>query len=1081
MLHVESSGVLATIGADPAARIVLVVDQAEELFTVADPEQAAALLAGVATAVRRRAPRVAVVATMRADFYAPAASNPDMAALLGRSQLVIPPMSGAELEAAIVGPASLVGATLERGIVGRIVADATGQPGRLPLLQHTLWELWHRRDGSILTVEGYDRIGGLAGALARHAEQTWQSVHDQTLARRILLRGVAPGSRDEADSRRPIHRADLDGMADPDDLRAVLEDLVSTRLLQAQAREDGVVFELAHEALLREWPRLRGWIEEDRAAMVAVGHLREAADSWESVDRDPGALYRGTKLETALDHVAGRIGTLPPSAHEFLDASRTARDRRRERDADRVARQERTNRRLRRQLTALAVAMVIAVVGGLVALDQRGQAQEQAQLAEVEAGRAEAEERVAVARELAAASVAVVDEDPELSILLALEAVERTRVVDATVLPEAESALHRAVTASRIVMRLPGLGGSVDWSPDGTVFVTEGPEESGLVDLRDAGTGESVLAFAGHDADINDVAFSADGSLLATTGDDGLLRVWDPDTGDMRGELSGSGPVWGVSFSPDGSRVAAGWVNEGVVRVLDLATGEMALEVRARTANLGDSTSFGPDGELLAMADFSRVVVVDVVTGDRVLEFQPSTEELVSVAWSPDGRWIASASRGLTTRVTDAETGERHVALSEHTGDVFEFDWTEDGTRLATGARDGTARVWAITRGAAVELAAVPTRDGAVGEIAFSPDGERLLTGDVRITTAKIWDVGIDGGAEWANLPTATDVEPTAAFTPDGDGLVVTGDGVEAVVWDLAAGTPRRSLGVDQGSAFEIEVSPDGDLVATLSDDDPPRVQVWDLRSGSEVFTVEEVKFLPLSVTWSPDGELLAAAGFDQFGGPGKTKIVDRSGREVTELVEDANFTPEHVEFSPDGEQLVTTRGTIDREDPTVDGLRVWDWGRGEVLVEIPTFPQAVAVDPTGTRIATSDVASGGSIWDAATGERLATLTGHAGEVTALGFSPDGDMIATAGADGTVRLWATESGTEQLVLHDPNSPIFSVAFSPDGDKLVSTSAGVARVWALDLDDLMDIAESRLTRSLTDDECQQYLHVETCPE
>lgn len=1065
-LHVESSRVLATIRADPAARILLVVDQAEELFTVADPEQAAALLAALASAVRRRAPRVAVVATMRADFYAQAASNSDMAALLGRSQLVIPPMSGAELEAAIVGPASLAGATLERGIVGRIVDDATGQPGRLPLLQHTLWELWHHRDGSSLTVEGYEQIGGLAGALARHAEQTWQSVDDRALARRILLRGVVPGNRDEADSRRPIPLADLDGMADPDDLRAVLENLVSTRLLQAQAREDGVVFELAHEALLREWPRLRGWIEADRVAIVAAGQLREAATSWESVDRDPDALYRGTKLEAALEQLGGRTDTLPETAREFLDASRIARDQRREREAERIARQARTNRRLGRQLAALAVAMVIAVVGGVVALDQRRQAQ--------------AEERVAVARELAAASVAVLDEDPELGILLALEAVEWTRRAEGTVLPEAEGALHRAVTASRVVMRVSGLGGSLDWSPDGTVFVTEGPEESGLVDLRDAETGESVFAFTGHDADINDVAFSADGSLLATTSDDGLVRIWDPDTGDMQAELGGWGQVWGVSFSPDGSRVAAGWVNEGVVRVLDLATGEPPLEIPARTANLGDGTSFNPEGDRLAIADVSGVVVVDAITGDELLRFQPGTDETLAVAWSPDGRWIASGSAGLTTRVTDA-TGGRHFVLAGHTGDVFEFDWSSDGSRLVTGSRDGTARVWEITQGGAVERVAVATGAGAVAGVAFSPDGEKLLSGDVRVTNAKIWDVGIAGGAEWVNLPTSTHGEETAAFTPDGDGLVVTGEGAPAVVWDLAAGAPRRRLGADEGGAFEIEVSPEGDLVATISYHDPPRVQVWDRRSGNEVFTVEEFEFLPGHLAWSPDGQLLAVAGFHIFGDPGKTKIVDRTGRQVTEIVEDTNFYPGDVDFSPDGEQLITARGTVDRDDPTIDGLRVWDWAQGEVLTDIPVFAQRVAIHPAGTRIATSEVARGGSIWAAATGERLATLTGHTGEISDVAFSPDGDTIATSGTDGTVRLWTAESGTEQLVLHGHDGSISSLAFGPDGDRLVSTSAGVARVWALDLDDLTGIAESRLTRSLTSDECRQYLHVESCPE
>ena len=1066
VLDAEARRILAAAQADPAARILLVVDQAEELFTVAAPDQADAMLAALALAVRTHAPRVSVVATMRADFYPQAASNPDMAALLGRSQLVIPPMSGAELEAAIVGPASLAGVTLERGIVGRMVAEATGQPGRLPLLQHTLWELWHHRDGSTLTLAGYERIGGLAGALARHAEQTWESIDDPALARRILLRGVSPGTRDEADSRRPIARADLDGMAEPRDVEAVLEVLVPSRLLQAQAREEGVVFELAHEALLREWPRLRDWIEEDRAAIVAAEQLGEAAASWVSVDRDPGALYRGTKLEVTLEHLDGRTDALPETARQFLDASRDARDERRRREDERLANQARTTRRLRRQLVGLTVAMVVAVVGGLIALDQRRDAR--------------AQERLAVARELAAAATAVVDDDAELATLLALEAIDTTRDVDGTVLPEAESALHRAVTESRIVLTLPGLGGSVAWSPDGSVFVTEGPEESGLVDLRDAETGESVRAFTGHDVDINDVGFSPDGSVLVTTGDDGLVRMWDPATGELRAEFQGAlGPVWGVAFSPDGTRVASSWVGEDRIRVLDVSTGEAILEVEAVTRPLGDPASFSPDGDQLAITNRSEVEVLEVATGEVVLRFQPNTEEAVAVAWSPDGQWIASSSLGVETRVTDAETGLDHISMPREAGEVFALEWSRETGQLATGARDGTVRVWEVDDGEVVEQVAVSSPEG-VGGIAFSPDGTRILSGDVTVTDAEVWDIGLAGGVEWANVPTSTGGLAKAAFTPDGDRVVVSGHDAEAVVWHLDTGSTRATLGADQDSAFEIDVSPDGDLVATVSYDNPPRVQVWDPESGEEVFTVAEVDFLPDFITWSPDGQLLAVAGFDYLDRPGKTKIVDRTGELVTELPEEANFRPADVRFTPDGERLVTGRWKVDRSDPTVNGLRVWDWATGDVLVDMQEFPGEIAVSPDGSRIAATRLAGGGSIWDTETGERLASLDAHTGDISGVAFSPDGDLLATSGVDGTVRLWATESGTQELVLHSPEGPVWWVDFSPDGDRLVTTSDDVARVWALDLDDLVAIAQERLTRSLTDDECLQYLHVAQCP-
>ena len=264
---------------------------------------------------------------------------------------------------------------------------------------------------------------------------------------------------------------------------------------------------------------LRAWIEEDRDALMVLGHLREATASWVDLGRDPGGLYRGARLQVALDVAEGRADHLPALEREFLDASREARDPSEREAAEAVARQARANRRLRLQLVVIGIALVVALIGGAIAIDQRGQA--------------EAERRIATARELAAAANANLDNDAERSILLALAAVDATRDHGGTVLPEAVEALHEAVASSRLLLSVPDLGGNVDWSPDGTVFVTEGPEDSGVVDIRDAQTGESVVAFQGHDIDVNDVAFSPDGSMLATTGDDGALRLWDPTTGDL--------------------------------------------------------------------------------------------------------------------------------------------------------------------------------------------------------------------------------------------------------------------------------------------------------------------------------------------------------------------------------------------------------------------------------------------------------------------------------------------------------------------------------------------------------------------
>lgn len=423
-------------------------------------------------------------------------------------------------------------------------------------------------------------------------------------------------------------------------------------------------------------------------------------------------------------------------------------------------------------------------------------------------------------------------------------------------------------------------------------------------------------------------------------------------------------------------------------------------------------------------------------------------------------------------RLTDAESGQGYVELQGHTGVVFELDWSD--TLLATGARDGTARVWEVTDGGVVETASVAAREGAVGGLALSPDGSQLLTGDLGVTVARIWEVGMAGGAEWANLPTSTQERPAVAFADHGNEVVLTGEGRSAVLWDLETTTPRHDLGADLADAWEIELSPDGDMVATIGFDNPPRVHVWDRDSAREVFTVAEVDFWPNSVAWGP-GNLLAVASDD-----GRIKVVDRDGRELAELGEEDGLWPHDLAFGPDGRRLASVRLAAGANDPSIEGIRVWDWDRGEVVASLPVHADYLAFDSTGTRIATADVGAGGSIWDADTEARLARMVGHNGDINDVAFSPDGDTVATAGADGTVRLWSAASGTEQLVLRGHDGPVWSVDFSPDGDRLVSAGFGMARVWALDLDDLVAIAQTRLTRALTDVECQQYLHVETCP-
>jgi WD40 repeat protein len=923
-----------------------------------------------------------------------------------------------------------------------------------------LTELWEQRDGRRLTLAAYVAAGGIRGAVARIAERAYGAVDpaDQAAARILLLRLAGPGEG-EAVTRRRVPLTELAALPDRR-VRAVVDPLAQARLLSVSAGH----VEVAHEALFREWPRLRAWLDEDAAGRAVQRRLAVAVAEWDAGGREPTELWRGTRLAAGVEFASAHPDEVTDVEHVFLEAGQAQLDAERREAEERAATATRQNRRLRWLLGGLGVVLALALVAGTLA---------------VQAGsRAEHEARIATARELAAASVANLEADPELSVLLALQGIEHTRSVDGSVLPEAEEALHRAVVGSRIVLSVPGVGGALDWSPDGRLFVTEGPEETGVVDIRDAETGESVRSFPGHDRDVNDVAFSRDGSMLATTGDDGAVRVWDTATGKQLRTLQGprDAVVWGPSFSPDGSLLAASWQDKGLVRVLDVATGRTVHEIGP--LERPTSTSFSPDGKRLAMSvQPSVAVVVDVSSGEEVFTLRGHDRPVSDVEWSPDGRWIATSSVDLTARIWDAGTGHPRFTLSGHTGSVMVGKWRPDSRRLVTGSEDGTAKVWEITADATRELlslSAQGTRSGVAG-LAFSPDGDRVMTGEQAIKATMIWDVSVNGDAEWANLPADPNGMSGIAFTPDSRGVVASSGGGSVTVWNPETREKLRTIGShgqreDPPSIHELDVSSDGRLMATATDGE---TKVWDTATGEEAFTVHPGGG---PVDWSPNGELLATAD------EGVVEIVGRSGRKVAVLQEDAGFGVISVQFSPDGRLLATARVPTGRNDPTSYRVKIWDWERGKVVRTIAAGGEGISFDPAGTRIATADPLGSTEIWDVESGHKVATLAGRTGGFWDVAFDPDGSRVATASLDGTVRLWDAESGEQVLVLRGHTGGVFTVRFSADGSKLASTGAdGTVRVWALILDDLIEIAKKGLTRALDDEECLQYLHVERCTQ
>ena len=424
----------------------------------------------------------------------------------------------------------------------------------------------------------------------------------------------------------------------------------------------------------------------------------------------------------------------------------------------------------------------------------------------------------------------------------------------------------------------------------------------------------------------------------------------------------------------------------------------------------------------------------------------------------------------FAVRVWDAQTGELVTQLLGHTGSVITVDWAPDSQRLLSTASDGVAKIWAVEEAGGRELlslAAKETKSPTWG--AFSPDGKKVLTGDIEITAAKIWDVSDTGGAEVQNFPTNR-APVTLAFLPEGD-LIAPIDGSSVAVWDVGTGRNLRTIGPGDGGdgpVFTVAVDADGTRLATQ-----PlftgAVDLWDVRTGhaeGDLDRTEEVSDL----TWGSDGRLFVSS-YD-----GTMAVVDEHGEPLSTIYEPEGYLIEDADLSPDG-RLIAAAINHGRS-PLLAMVSLRDTGSGHLERQILARQHlaAVAFHPSGNSLATVTFAGAIEVWSVESAKRPILRIPARVSAADLEYSPDGRWLATGNEDGTVRVFDAATGEQTLVLRGHDVLVSDIEFSPDGSMLASAGLdGLVRVWALDLDDLIAIARTRVTRELTDDECRQYLH------
>ena len=1068
---------------------LLVVDQFEELFTLCRDEfEREAFIDNLLTTLNQGDGNLTLILTLRADFYAHLAQYPELREAVAQQQEYIGPMTMEELRRAIEEPAQRGHWIFEPGLVDLILRDVGDEPGALPLLSHALLETWKRRAGHTLTLKGYADAGGVRGAIAHTAESVYQNLspEEQTIARNIFLRLTELGEGTEDTRRRASFDELLSHAENIDEARSVLNTLAEARLVTLGEN----TAEVAHEALIREWPTLREWLNQDRESLRLHRHLTEAAHEWELLERDAGALYRGAHLAQAREWAALHPNALNTGEKAFLEASneleqREAREREEQQKRELEAAQRLTEtekaraqeqahsiKQLRRRamylVMVLAVAVIAAVAAGVFANQNATLASANASVAAV--AQAEAAARAtqqsiaeanftrAEAQRLAAEATNIMNEsrNSTTAALLTL------RSLNLEYTPQGDAALLNTIRLNFPLRAFTGhenIVTKVAFSPDDKLVLTAG--EDNTARLFDVKSGLQLQVFSGHTAQVNDIAFSPDGKLVLTGSYDQTARLWETATGkEIQAFIGHTNLVITAAFSPDGKHVLTG-SEDKTLRLWDMETGRELKEWFIEEPVSG----FSPEGAYAV--GYSEIDnanhVWDIQALAKIHSFTyPGTVGRSNILFSRDGKYLL-AGYGKEIVLSDVASGQEVQIFRGHTDTITGLGFSADEKYVISASFDRTVRLWDIKTGE--EIRRFSGHASGAYSVAFSSDGKKILTGG-QDGTVLLWDV-----ESRPELPTfnGQDDMYAAAFSPDGKLLATNVIGNELRLWDISNG--QMSWKAQDGglALWALAFSPDGRYLVSGNMDGV--TTLWDAKTGKAVrrFTapgLDEINGL----AFSPDGKTIVAGGFSQTSTETFAPIWEvESGKEVLRLPLPSIVYI--VSFSPDGKYVLTGGGG--------EGVsQLWDARTGAKLDE---FMGGVGVfSPDGKDIITAR-GSTGFVWDIQTGEEIRRFEGPADGMGPLVYAPDGKTVASATWDGSVRLWDVQTGQE--LRRYPQQANY-IVFSPDSKYLVTLSTdGIARFFDVDYRATMKYLCSILLRDFTNEERAEYNITDnkpTCP-
>jgi WD40 repeat protein len=1036
----------------PVARLILIIDQLEEIFTIErfDDAQRAAFITAIAAL--SRSGLVWVLATMRSDLYARCAEVEELLALRADDgQYDLSPPSFSELGEMIRSPARAAGLHFEphpetrQKLDDALHDEACKSPAALPLLEFCLEELYKlKTQSNLITWEAYQGLGGLTGAISKRAEEVYNNLSGKGREALPSVLGALVTVA-ETVAARPALRNELIRRPGGEE---VVNAYSRASLFVTDIDQSGeAVVALAHEALMTSWPRMQSWLRDNQEFLRAKARLEETARRWQVSGKDRDYLLaEGKPLAEAEDVLKKRRAELAEGEVEFIEACLKAAARR---------------RRKNRLVAAGVLTVVLSLIFGSVIVWQ-------VQKTKDARAAADAARLTASETDFALASIEIEKDNVAVSLAYLADALRKN--------PTNEAAIALAVSILRncplptLILHHSNEVHDASFSPDGARVVTASAD--GTARLWDAHTGQPIGEPMRHEKGkwVHMAKFSPNGDWLVTASWDGTARVWSAHTAKARINPQNGGPVvmkhdrnrvTAVSFSPDGQSVAtACW--DGKARLWDARSGEPLrvpqtqepIELPHDPNGIIWSVDFSPDGQRVATASEDTTARLwDAQTG-KLLQELPHDRAVNGASFSPDGRWIVTGSQDNKARIWHGHTGNPVMNPKDgkpmefrHDDGVIQPVFSPDSSRIVTSSYDKTARVWDARTG--TQIGQPMRHEGWVRIARFSPDGRLVLTASYD-GTARVWDAS--SGKPFSDPLRHGSAVYAANFSPDGQRMITASFDNTARLWEIGSG--KRGITLYTGVEIEsASFSPNGQWVVTASADGKARV--WNARTGDPLVNVKGETVM-ISHTnkinaakFSPDGQRVATASADRTACLWDARTGEKIGSPMSHGSEVVALN-----FSPDGHRIVTA---------STDGIaRLWDGLTGEALLNpqtrqpmvlaLPSTSRkpkvtAASFSPDGNRVVTASMNGEAQVWDVQTGAPVGQLMRHDGIITSACFSPDGKRVLTASNDHHAQLWDAQTGAPVLGAMWHDHWVDDAEFSPDGQWVVTASAdGTARVW-----------------------------------